>query len=189
MITDLDLILKGAQHVFSVTDLATFGKGLANGMPLSALVGKREIMSYMEDIFSGTFGGETLSLAAANAVIDKYKNEPVIEHIASMGSIIHDDVMDLLSEIKDRLVALVGHVSWKVYNFPNLDADSAILYKSILIEQLAKRGILTIGSHNISFALTIAQANQVVTAYKVFITHAKTPFKWDYYSVTNRKTY
>ncbi len=57
----------GAQQEFGVTpDLATFGKGIANGYPLSALVGKSEYMKVVEDIFfSGTFGGETLSLAAA----------------------------------------------------------------------------------------------------------------------------
>ena len=61
----------GAQELFGVTpDLATFGKGLANGYPLSALVGKEEYMVVMKDIFfSGTFGGETLSLAAAKARI------------------------------------------------------------------------------------------------------------------------
>src|SRR5574341_817412 len=56
----------GAQEYFGVTpDLATFGKGLANGYPVSALAGKAEIMRLMEEIFySFTFGGETLSLAA-----------------------------------------------------------------------------------------------------------------------------
>jgi glutamate-1-semialdehyde aminotransferase len=50
----------GAQELFDVTpDLSTFGKGIANGFPLSVVVGKREIMMEMEEIFfSGTFGGE-----------------------------------------------------------------------------------------------------------------------------------
>jgi glutamate-1-semialdehyde 2,1-aminomutase len=59
----------GAQQLFGVTpDLATFGKGLANGYPVSAVAGRREIMKLMEEIFfSFTFGGEALSLAAARA--------------------------------------------------------------------------------------------------------------------------
>jgi 4-aminobutyrate aminotransferase-like enzyme len=45
----------------------TFGKGMANGYPLSAVVGSNKVMQKVEDIFfSGTFGGETLSLAATN---------------------------------------------------------------------------------------------------------------------------
>ena len=57
----------GAQELFGVTpDLSTFGKGMANGFPLSAVVGRRDIMMEMEQIFfSGTFGGELLSLASA----------------------------------------------------------------------------------------------------------------------------
>ena len=53
----------GAQLEFNVTpDLTTLGKGIANGYPLSAIVGKKEIMKEIENIFfSGTFGGELLS--------------------------------------------------------------------------------------------------------------------------------
>ena len=52
-------------------DLAAFGKALGNGMPISALAGRAELMDELEDVFfSGTHGGETLSLAAARAVLD-----------------------------------------------------------------------------------------------------------------------
>lgn len=52
----------GAQQLFGVTpDLATFGKGLANGYPVSAVAGRADVMQLMEEIFfSFTFGGETL---------------------------------------------------------------------------------------------------------------------------------
>src|SRR5262249_46665839 len=59
----------GAQaHYGVMPDLACFGKGMANGMPISAVVGRRDVMRLMEDIFfSGTFSGECLSLAASLA--------------------------------------------------------------------------------------------------------------------------
>lgn len=68
-------------------DLATFAKGMANGMPLSAVTGRREIMklSAREAAISSTFSGETLSLAASLAVIEVFRREPVIEHLWSMG--------------------------------------------------------------------------------------------------------
>ena len=61
----------GAQELFNVIpDISTFGKGIANGFPLSVISGKREIMMEMEEIFfSRTFGGELLSLAAAKSVL------------------------------------------------------------------------------------------------------------------------
>src|SRR5690606_16635796 len=69
IITGFRLHLGGAQAQFGVTpDLACFGKAMANGMPISALVGRAEVMRSVEDVFfSGTFGGEALSLAAAQA--------------------------------------------------------------------------------------------------------------------------
>jgi glutamate-1-semialdehyde 2,1-aminomutase len=69
----------GAQELFGIEpDLSTFGKGIANGFPLSAVVGRRELMMEMEQIFfSGTFGGELLSLAAAKYVLDRVASENI----------------------------------------------------------------------------------------------------------------
>ncbi len=85
----------GAQELFGVTpDLATFGKGVANGFPLAIVTGRRTYMSLMEDVFfSFTFGGETLSLAAAKAVIEKMRREPVLDTIHRRGQAVLDGVV------------------------------------------------------------------------------------------------
>ena len=78
----------GAQKYFGVTpDLATFGKAAANGMPLSIVAGKREIMDAVDkQIFiSTTFGGETLSLAAGIAVMQELSNKDVTARIWGIG--------------------------------------------------------------------------------------------------------
>jgi len=69
IVTGFRIAIGGAQEYFGVTpDLAVFAKGIANGMPLSAYVGKREIMQQMDKVtVSSTYGGESLSLAAAKA--------------------------------------------------------------------------------------------------------------------------
>ena len=63
--------LGGAQKYFNITpDISTFGKGAANGMPLSFVAGKAQIMDAVKDevfLFT-TFGGELLSIAAGLAV-------------------------------------------------------------------------------------------------------------------------
>ena len=86
-ITGFRLANGGAQERFGVTpDLATFGKGLANGYPLSAVAGRAEVMQLMEEIFfSFTFGGEALSLAAAVATMAKLQREPVVETMRQNG--------------------------------------------------------------------------------------------------------
>ena len=77
----------GASGFYGVTpDFAAFGKGIANGMPLSVLAGPRELMEHSSQIFySLTAAGETLSLAAASAALDIFKNQGVAEHLAALG--------------------------------------------------------------------------------------------------------
>ena len=77
----------GAQAYFKVTPhLACFGKALGNGMPISAIVGQQFIMKEMENIFfSGTFGGETLSLVAAQATLKKLIREDVSGYLWRYG--------------------------------------------------------------------------------------------------------
>jgi glutamate-1-semialdehyde 2,1-aminomutase len=74
VITGFRMHLGGAQKHFGVTpDLATFGKSIGAGMPLSAIAGRREIMEMMMTggvAFGGTFNGNPMSLAAANAALD-----------------------------------------------------------------------------------------------------------------------
>ncbi len=85
MVTGYRWALAGGQEYFKVTpDLATFGKGMANGLPIGMLCGKAEYMRHAE-LISGTFGGNAVSLAAANAVLDVYESEPVIETMWRRG--------------------------------------------------------------------------------------------------------
>ena len=57
-------MLGGASKKYGVhSDLGCFGKAMANGYPLAALVGRSKIMKKLEDAFiSGTFSGELLSI-------------------------------------------------------------------------------------------------------------------------------
>ena len=86
-VTGFRYAVGGAQQHFGVTpDLATFGKGLANGYPVSAVVGRADVMQLMEEVFfSFTFGGEALSLAAALATMRKLEREPVTETLYTQG--------------------------------------------------------------------------------------------------------
>ncbi|WP_230975929.1 aspartate aminotransferase family protein [Gulosibacter hominis] len=75
MITGMRLGVGGAQKMLGVTpDLATFGKAIAGGgVPVSALVGKREIMHLLETkkvIHAGTFNGYPLGTAAIVATFN-----------------------------------------------------------------------------------------------------------------------
>ncbi|NJD04499.1 MAG: aminotransferase class III-fold pyridoxal phosphate-dependent enzyme, partial [Ruminiclostridium sp.] len=88
----------GAQEYFNVIpDLACIGKAMANGMPVSAFVGKKEYMRAAERLFiSFTHGGEVLSLAAAKATINEIREKNVIEHITSYGNRLQKGVNDIV---------------------------------------------------------------------------------------------
>lgn len=157
MITGFRFANGGAQEYFGVTpDLATFGKGLANGFPLSAVVGKAEIMKLMEEVFfSFTFGGETLSLAASLATLKKLQKEPVIERMRNQGKKLMNQTNQLLNDcgLKD-IVSLSGDPVWSFIHFNESDAYSQWEIKTLFLQEVLKRGVLTTGTHNISYSHT-----------------------------------
>ncbi len=168
VITGFRFARGGAQELFGVTpDLASFGKGMANGMPISALVGRADVMRKFEDIFiSGTFGGEALSLAAAIATLDKMDREPVIPTLWDNGGRLAHAVEALILEngLSDVL-SLVGFNPWRILSVrPHAKADEHAI-KTFYITEMAQRGVLTLGSHNMSFAQTREDLEQVVGAY------------------------
>ncbi|MAG25479.1 aspartate aminotransferase family protein [Candidatus Pacearchaeota archaeon] len=78
--------LGGAQEYYGVIpDLCCIGKSMANGMPISAIAGKKKYMQELNYIFfSMTFGGECLSLAASIETIEELK-EKDFGHIWKLG--------------------------------------------------------------------------------------------------------
>lgn len=172
VITGFRYSLGGAQELFGVTpDLACFGKGLGNGMPISAIVGKAEYMSLFDEVFfSGTFGGEALSLSAAIAVIKKLEREPVIKHLHSFGEQLNTLLNGLLVKYGlQEVIKLVGRPCWTIldiYDHPTADKN---VIKTFLIIRCARKGILSSGSHNICYAHNQLDLEHVFNGYsKIF---------------------
>jgi glutamate-1-semialdehyde aminotransferase len=85
----------GASEYFGITpDLACYGKAMANGYPIAAIVGPRRLMSHATGV-SSTFGGECIGLAAARATIQVYRSEPVIDTLWARGEQLMKGVPDL----------------------------------------------------------------------------------------------
>ena len=155
IITGFRFALGGAQELYGVTpDLSCFGKSMGNGMPISAVVGRADVMAEMEEVFfSGTFGGETLSIAAAIAVIDKMQREPVIESLWEKGSILAESVGQRIAEngLSDVL-SLTGAAPWKLLDFKDHPTARKELIRSVFIQEMLRRGVLLTSSHNICYA-------------------------------------
>ncbi|MCY3020266.1 MAG: aminotransferase class III-fold pyridoxal phosphate-dependent enzyme [Planctomycetota bacterium] len=87
IVTGFRLAIGGAHEYFHFDpDMAVLAKGIANGMPLSAYVGRAELLESAKELgISSTYGGETLSLAAARAAITLYRDKQVIAHLWRAG--------------------------------------------------------------------------------------------------------
>jgi glutamate-1-semialdehyde 2,1-aminomutase len=145
----------GAQELFGVKpDLSTFGKGIANGYPLSAIVGKREIMMEMEEIFfSGTFGGELLSLAASKVVLEHHLNGKLCENLEEIGQKITGGVESIIHGLDiQEILKLSGHNTWKFLNWDSAGSNSVDEIRTYFLQEMFANGTLILGSHNISLA-------------------------------------
>ncbi|MEO3389472.1 4-aminobutyrate--2-oxoglutarate transaminase [Mesorhizobium sp. CAU 1741] len=86
----------GFEHAGVKPDLVTMAKGLAGGFPLSALTGRAEIMNAAHvGGLGGTYAGNPLAVAAANAVLDVIEEEGLCERAAIVGKCIQDRVQTI----------------------------------------------------------------------------------------------
>lgn len=158
----------GAQEYFGVTpDLATFGKGLANGFPVSAVAGRRDLMKLMEEIFfSFTFGGETLSLAASAATLDKLTRSDVCGHLARLGRRLMAgvDALVLRHGLSD-LITVAGHPSWSFLLLKDTPLATQWQTKTLFLQEIFARGILSLGTHNLSYAHSEADIDRLLAVY------------------------
>jgi glutamate-1-semialdehyde 2,1-aminomutase len=147
VITALRLGNGGAQERFGVVpDLACLGKGLGNGMPLSALVGRREHMRRLPEVAYGmTFRGETLSFAAARAVLHELRARPVGEHLAEIGAQVRAS-FDRVCGAAGVRASLLGPEARMTFAWGNNTAVPPERLESLFILECARQGVLTNGN-------------------------------------------
>ena len=168
IITGFRWSLGGAQARYGVTpDLSAFGKAMGNGMPISAVVGRGDIMRLMEDIFfSGTFGGEALSLAAAIATIDKIERDNVVDTIWKGGAQLRKIIGQEIDAAKiGDVFGIAGCEPFLLLAFKDHPKATKEAIKTFLLRELIKMGLLINGSHNLSYAHTPADFARIRMAY------------------------
>lgn len=157
IVTGFRISLGGAQEYFGVTpDLATFGKGMANGMPLNCVVGRKDIMKVFEDVFvSSTFGGETLSLAAAVATINEMKTKNTIAYCGEMGK-------RLMAGMDTMGIRVQGYPQRPMYVLPY----DTVEVRTLFMQECIKRSILMHSNAlNLCYSHTDRDITQALTAF------------------------
>ena len=92
----------GAQEYFDIqADLVTYAKAMGNGFPIAAIAGKEEVMMTIEPgsmAHGGTYSGNVVGAAAADATLEILENEPVLETINQRGTMLMTGIGEILTE-------------------------------------------------------------------------------------------
>lgn len=112
MVTGFRVAIGGMAEATGVLpDLSVFGKGIANGMPLAVYCGRREVLGVLdrgEVVVTSTYGGETLSLAAATATMTAMRDRDVIARLLASGTRLQNGLNAVFAEAGSG-IRLVGH--------------------------------------------------------------------------------
>lgn len=169
IVSGFRVALGGAGEYLGVTpDLACFGKAMANGLPLSAVVGRSEVMELFDEVFySLTFGGETLSLAAFIATLRKVRELDVIGHLWRQGEKLKQGYNALVMKlgIADH-TGCKGFAPRTVLAFWDHNGEESLVLKSLFQQEAVKRGVLTAGYHNLCYAHSDEDIERTLEVYR-----------------------
>jgi 4-aminobutyrate aminotransferase len=123
-------------------DLLTFAKGIGNGYALAGVVGRADVINAVSGISFSTFGGNPISTAAGNAVVDYLLANDLQGNAAAMGKILHDGLRagvadkGIVADVRGKgLMLAVEFVESGTLN-PNAYATTRVF------EECKKRGLL-----------------------------------------------
>ena len=173
MITGFRWHERGAQFVHDIDpDLCTFGKGIANGFPVSALAGRREVMrrgGFVDDadrvfLLSQTAGGQAWALAAMLAVIDTCQRERISERLHQTGAELRRGVEDVVADAGlSSYFQLRGRDCNLVYVARDAAGQPSQAFRTLVLQEFVDRGILA-PSFVVCAAHDPASIRQVVEA-------------------------
>ncbi|MEK7613222.1 MAG: aminotransferase class III-fold pyridoxal phosphate-dependent enzyme [Patescibacteria group bacterium] len=148
------LTLGGAHLTYGVMpDMAIFAKGMSNGYPMAAIIGKKNVMQAAQGTFiSSTYWTEAVGPAAALATIRTMKKKKVQTRLAALGRRVR--VVWQKAALKHGLVINCSGVApMQFFSFSGPDAQ---IIKTVFVTEMLKRGFLASNLYYASFAHTDA---------------------------------
>lgn len=158
----------GASEYYGVTpDMASYGKGCANGMPLSFVAGKRELISQIEKgvFVSMTFGGDAISLAGALATINEMQEKNVMEHVWRLGQIMLDGIKASVEKHGvGEAVTVIGLAPHCGFAFDGYGSLNYLDIHSIFTKNMLENGILCQAIANMFYSHTEEDVEKYLAA-------------------------
>jgi len=171
MITGFRWHLGGAQSYYDLRpDLSTFGKAIANGFSVGALVGRRELMELgglhhdkaRVFLLSTTHGAETHALAAAMETMRIYRTEAVIEHLYRQGELLRSGIQRAIANWSlEGYFAVLGKEPNLIYATRDENKKPSQSFRTLFLQETIKRGLL-MPSLVVSFSHTDADIDRTI---------------------------
>lgn len=176
MITGFKTDFPGSIRKFNAKpDMATWGKGIANGFSFCALTGIKEVMELggikregKPKLFlvSTTHGGETHSIAAGLATIDVFEKEPVIEHNHSIGDYFINGVNEILKRKSLQDYFQLTGFNWSVgLIVKNINKEPDMFFRTLFMQEMIRRGILYQGILSPCYSHTTEDIDWMLAAF------------------------
>lgn len=184
MVTGFKVDFPGAISKYNLQpDLATWGKGIANGFSFCALTGKKEIMDLggilsegEEKVFliSSTHGGETHAIRAGIKTIEEFKENNIIDHIHSIGNKLIEKTTALIKEKALSAFIDVVPCPWMV-SFVFKDKDGGICngHRTYFMQEMINNNILFQGIVVPSLSFSDEELTFFLNAFEKCITNYK----------------
>lgn len=185
MVTGFKTDLPGSITKYDLKpDMATWGKGIANGFSFCALTGTKEVMELggirragEEKVFliSTTHGAETHAIAAAIATIDEFKKHDVIGHVHRTGKQVHTLCEQLVQKHGLSSNVQVIPCDWQpAFAFKDAEGKISPAFRTLFMQEMIRRGVLFQGFVVPSLSHTPDDVNYFVSAFDASLAVYKT---------------
>jgi len=176
MVTGFKTALPGSITKYGLhPDMATWGKGIANGFSFCALTGKKEIMELggirrkgEEKVFliSTTHGAETHAIAAAIATIDEFQKHNVIGHISMIGGQVNKLCREVINKNALQEFITILACDWQpVILFKDQTGNVSLPFRTLMLQEMIRHGVLFQGFFVPCLSHTMEDVNYFVEAF------------------------
>lgn len=175
--------LGGGSEYYGVTpDLAAFGKGMGNGLAISAVAGRADVMDLIEKgiFISLTFGGDAMAMAGALATIGELEKKGVYEHFWKMGALMKNGILEKIKKYKlERIISFSGLEPHAGVSFEGVGSLSYLDINSIYSFYMIGQGILTLAINNINISHTEKEIKMFIDAADIAFENIAKAIKQD----------
>ncbi len=141
-------------------DIAVFAKGMSNGYPMAAVIGKSDVMQAAQESFiSSTFWTEALGPTAALATIEKMRRVDLASHVRTMGEFVQAGWRDIAAR-RGVPMEVSGQGALCTFSLQYNPAETAAV-KTLLTQEMLDRGFLA----TTTFYPTLAHTSEIAAEY------------------------